>query len=287
MKPEISIKNPSFEYEKLAEYALYLQTDGYDVQYIVQRVADKEVMLLKDYTFPTALNTDQQIQVLEKVYELDWFLKANFWHSIHISLPCIGFTLVPVQLYQANRTESYLQWVSPKLDDKHSIYSTPIVKLKSQLVAQLRGDFMEFFEGVYPQAKLQYYAQTEAMLKHISHQYQRTKEAQVIVHINNQQVMIGVWRNEKLILLNQYHCPSAQDVVYFVLLVMDELRIERETCPVELLGKISPVSEIVHLLKNYIRHLNIGQPKPEWLGMNPDFDNVAYHYYSDLFALAL
>ena len=287
MKPEISIKNPSFEYEKLAEYALYLQTDGHDVQYLVQRVADKEVMLLKDYTFPTALSADQQIAILEKVYELDWFLKANFWHSVHISLPSTGFTLVPINLYQATRTETYLNWVSPKSLDKESLYSTPIAMLKAQLIAQLRSDFIGFFKNVYPQAKMQYYAQTEALLKHINYYAEKQKDTHLYVHINNQQVIIGAWRNQKLAILNQYHCPTAQDVVYFVLLVMDELRLERETCPVQLLGKISPVSEIVHLLKNYIRHLLIVQPKPQWLSMNPDFDSLNYHYYSDLFALAL
>ena len=286
MKPELTLKSALFEAEKLDQYALYLSFEAAGLHYIVVRVQDRRLMYLQDYQFPTASNTTELFSWLNTIYEQDWYLKANFWHSINILCHTEAFTLVPVGLYQNNRNADYLRWVRSS-DLPTEALNIAVPPLKAQLLSSFRSDYAQWFKQMYAQGNVSFYPQVYAFLKHVLAHSEKLKKGYVYAELIDNKLFIGVWRNLKLELCNEYHCPTAQDVSYFILLVMDELRLEREECEVKLLGKISPVSEVVRLLRTYVRQVTIGHGKPAWLEMGAEFDNQPYHYYADLFAMAL
>jgi hypothetical protein len=286
MKPEITLKSALFEAEKLDQYALYLSFEAAGLHYAVVRVQDRRLLYLQDYQFPTASNAAELFSWLQEVFNQDWYLKANFWQSINILCHTEAFTLLPISLYQSNRNADYLQWIS---SSEHATTNSNLAMapIKGQLLSSIRTDYIQWFKDMYPQGKVAFYPQIYAFLKHVIAHSEKLKKAYVYAELIDNKLFVGVWRNLKLELCNEYHCPTAQDVSYFILLVMDELRLDREECEVKLLGKISPVSEVVRLLRTYIRHVTIGHGKPAWLEMGAEFDNLPYHYYADLFAMAL
>ncbi len=286
MKPELTLKSALFEPEKLDEYALYLSFEASGLHYAVVRVKDHKLLYLQDYQFPTASNTAELLDSLNKVFDQDWYLKANFWQSIHIVCHTEGFTLLPISLYQANRNQEYLAWVSSS-DLPTESANFALHPIKAQLLSTIRTDYTEWFKQMYPKGKISFYPQIFPFLKHVLAHSEKLKKAYVYAELVDNKLFVGVWRNLKLELCNEYHCPTAQDVSYFILLVMDELRLEREECELKLLGKISPMSEVVRLLRTYIRNVSIGHGKPAWLEMGAEFDNQPFHYYTDLFAMAL
>ena len=286
MKPELTLKSALFEPEKLEEYALYLSFEAAGLHYAVVRVKDRRLLYLQDYQFPTATTIQELFSSLAQVFDQDWYLKANFWQSINIICHSEAFTLLPISLYQSNRSVEYLQWVS-----QHTAHAETanfaLHPIKAQLVSLISNTYIDWFKNMYPQGKISFYPQIFPFLKHVLAHSEKLKKAYIYAELNDNKLFVGVWRNLKLELCNEYDCPTAQDVSYFILLVMDELRLEREECEVKLLGKVSPVSEVVRLLKTYIRHVTIGHGKPAWLEMGSEFDNQPYHYYADLFAMAL
>jgi hypothetical protein len=286
MKPELTLKSALFEAEKLDQYALYLSFEAAGLHYSVVRVQDRRLLYVQDYQFPTASNVGELFSWLNTIYDQDWYLKANFWHSINVLCHTEAFTLLPIELYQANRNASYLPWISTSNLPTQQ-FNLAFPPLKAELISTIRTDYIDWFKQMYPQGKISFYPQIYAFLKHIVGHAEKLKKAYVYAELIDNKLFVGVWRNLKLELCNEYHCPTAQDVSYFILLVMDELRLEREECEVKLLGKISPVSEVVRLLRTYIRHVTIGYGKPAWLEMGAEFDNQPYHYYADLFAMAL
>ncbi len=286
MKPELTLKSALFDPEKLDQYALYLSFEGAGLHYAVVRVQDNRLLYLQDYHFPTTANVEELLASLKQVFEQDWYLKANFWHSIHILCHTEAFSLLPISIYQATRAKEYLHWVNDA-ETSTELVSLALPALKAQLISTVSTAFISWFKQIYPQAKISFYPQIYPFLKHVLGHTEKQKKPYIFAELIDNKLFIAVWRNLKLELCNEYHCPTAQDVSYFVLLVMDELRLEREECEVKLLGKISPVSEIVRLLRTYIRHVSIGQGKPAWLEMGAEFENQPYHYYADLFAMSL
>lgn len=286
MKPELTLKSALFDAEKLDQYALYISFEAAGLHYAIVRMQDRRLLYLQDYQFPTTSNTEELFKSLTQVFEQDWYLKANFWHGIHVLCHTESFALVPVNVYQATRAKEYLHWIgSPDLPTE--LINIPLPPIKGQLISALRSDYLQWFREMYPQGKVTFYPQIYPFVKHIIGHCEKLKKGYVYAELIDNKLFIGAWRNLKLELCNEYHCPTAQDVSYFILLVMDELRLEREECEVKLLGKISPISEIVRLLRTYIRHVSIGQGKPAWLEMGAEFDNQPYHYYADLFAMSL
>lgn len=286
MKPELTLKSALFEPEKLDEYALYLSFEASGLHYAVVRAKDRRLLYLQDYQFPTATNTTELFESLAQVFDQDWYLKANFWQNIHIICHTEAFTLVPISLYQAPRSQDYLTWVSSSnLPTETANFA--LHPIKAQLISKIRSDYTDWFKQMYSKGRVSFYPQVFPFLKHILAHSEKIKKAHIYAELVDNKLFIGVWRNLKLELCNEYHCPTAQDVSYFILLVMDELRLEREECELKLLGKISPVSEVVRLLRTYIRNVSIGHGRPAWLEMGAEFDNQPYHYYTDLFAMAL
>ena len=286
MKPELTLKSALFEPEKLDEYALYLSFEASGLHYAIVRVKDRRLLYVQDYQFPTTSNTTDLLSSLTQVFEQDWYLKANFWQSVNIICHTEAFTLVPISVYQASRAQEYLSWVSSSTLPTEPAHFT-LHPIKAQLLSNIRQDYVEWFKKMYPTGRLSFFPQIFPFLKHVLAHSEKLKKAYVYAELADNKLFIGVWRNLKLELCNEYDCPTAQDVSYFILLVMDELRLEREECELKLLGKISPVSEVVRLLRTYIRHVSIGHGKPAWLEMGSEFDNQPYHYYADLFAMAL
>jgi len=56
---------------------------------------------------------------------------------------------------------------------------------------------------------------------------------------------------------NNYTFKAPEDLVYYTLFVMDQLSLNPEKAEVTMSGKISIKSEVVKLLRKYIRFVNV------------------------------
>ena len=119
----------------------------------------------------------------------------------------------------------------------------------------------------------------------LSNYYYPFSQRQLLVFVEDQHVHIMYGLNTEFVYYNQFECRHENDYLYFVSLVYDELKLDKEKDRVQLFGRVDIDSPIYKLLHGYIR--NIEFMKSEKLQVSDLRFRLNQHYYLDLYATAL
>ena len=82
-------------------------------------------------------------------------------------------------------------------------------------------------------------------------------DKKMFVHINSEHFEIIVVQNQKLLLFNSFEYASPEDFLYYILFTAEQLGMNPEEFPLELIGKIDMKSEYYQLAYNYIRNVSL------------------------------
>ena len=78
------------------------------------------------------------------------------------------------------------------------------------------------------------------------------------IFVDNNTLIIVVMNDGQLEFCNIFPYHTSNDLIYFVLFVLDEiLGVEKENCPVHLYGNIDSQSEIYQLIRTYISQVSL------------------------------
>lgn len=92
-----------------------------------------------------------------------------------------------------------------------------------------------------------------------------TSDAEMHVHVQGIQLDICVVKNAELLFCNSFEYETANDLVYYVLFSLEQLRLSPEETPVTLSGEIEKHDEVYTLLYTYIRTIEFEKlPASVW-----------------------
>jgi hypothetical protein len=268
-------------------YELFISVGEDGFRFIVTNSQDQRCLLIEEYQFFSRLKVQEILACLHKIYDTSLYLKANFWFSINVIVRDSPFTLIPWEYFDENQAEKYLKFTQQQLSNLQ-IKVNRQKQPNAMNVFGVDNQFVEWFSQAYPNRNINFLHQTQVFIEGIQRQNQGKKGFdQIHVYIEPTYFIIGVWQENKLTLMNIYHYRTAGDFIYFLLFVMDELRLSREDCPVRLYGKINSISEIYKNANTYLNNVRIYNEKPSWLKFNSDFENISDNYYFDLYSAVL
>jgi Protein of unknown function (DUF3822) len=287
-KQEVNLRDPRFDVEQLAQYRLYVCIGDDHLKVLVLNAADNRCMLLEDYRFFTRLSSTELLSALTNIYDSHICLKANYWQQVRIMRKGQAFTLVPKKVFVHTQSTRYLvPLVGEGRLKTQQIYYSDANHLEAVEIFAVDTDMVSFFKTTYPNREFTFFHQAAPFIESIYQLTTKPRQTQVHILVESSYMMVVVQRGGKLELCNMYPYRTAQDFIYFVLFVLDELRLERETCEMRIYGMINPVSEIFKILRLYIAKVQIVNTKPTWLAFSHEFDSLPYHYYFDMFGLPL
>jgi hypothetical protein len=97
------------------------------------------------------------------------------------------------------------------------------------------------------------------------------------------QVMIT--EKQKLLFYNSFSYATPEDFLYYLLYTYQQLKLDTETVPVNMLGEIVKESVLYELIYKYIRNINF-MKRPAELQVQNTF-NMPGHFYFNLFCALL
>lgn len=87
--------------------------------------------------------------------------------------------------------------------------------------------------------------------------HQSIKNEYIHIQFNRKSIDIVAFKNNKLQLQNTFDYKTAEDVIYFLLYVMEQLGLSQETTELYISGKIVEESKIYDLLYKYIKEIKL------------------------------
>ncbi len=216
---------------------------------------DNEVIITEKYQFPNQKETISITDYLSSIYETHDFLKSLKWKSVEIIIDNQSFTLIPLDLFKKEYTNRYLQLAKGhQLTDDEEVHTYTHEDLEIVNVYSSDRNLYNWLSDTYPLVDMTFKHKTSQLIEFgVS-----TSKAQTsFLYFGNQHFTMVITANGTLKFCNRFAYKTSQDLVYYVLFVLNELEIEPDEIILRLSGNIIEQSEDFELLTQYLTNVKI------------------------------
>ena len=228
------------------------------------------------YDYTRIYNFSSVIEVTE-IINNDEVIKADY-SSQSVAFVNFASTLAPSSLYKKEDAEAILAF-NTKVNGK--VLADVILSQEAHLIYSVPESILTIVSSFFPKAKQK--AQESMLIQQYS-QFNNTEKAYLYLNQNN--VIITLFKENKLVLNNSFDYITKEDLLYFVLFSIEQLNLSPENIEVTVFGSIEKDDEYFKLLYDYIRNIKLGK-RPHQFTFATEFDSLAEHKYFGLFTQVL
>jgi hypothetical protein len=181
----------------------------------------------------------------------------NSFKQVKIAYHGKNSTLVPALLFDPEAREQYLKFnFTPNQDDL--ILSDHLMPLDAYQVFTVPERMMEAAKHIFPKSKIVHFSSLLIESVWISYK-NRINSPHVFLHLREQLVDIMIFDGRQMNYFNTFTFQSPEDVVYYLIFVMEQLNFNPEMIPLVLLGDVATGEGLSELLLRYVRHIETGR----------------------------
>lgn len=280
ISPNFEIKDDRFDVSQIADCHLLIEVGRDRFRFAVFNTIHNVFQWLEDYHVISILNENQALKAIKNIYQNHHFLAANYWKTIRVSIQSNYFTLIPEEIYQSDDALKYLQFASGKiLTDTEQIFDYRHSRFGAVNVFGVEKEIYNWFKDMYPAKKI---TPTPVIGTLIEGILNGKKVNGFHLYFEENYISMIYFKDNKLFFCNRFFYLTAQDLVYHVLFVMNELGIEHDK-PVIFYGEITSFSDTYELLSRSLTNI-IFASNPINLSFSQYFDELPEHRYYSLFS---
>ncbi len=280
------IKDERFNVEYLSQYHLLIQLTQKTFRLCVTDSLDNRCLALEEFTFAFAITSDQLLAQLNGVYDGHHFLKAGYWKSIRITYKNDKFTLVPNSLFIEDNAKEYLRLNC----EVHSIFDQVAYykHVGNEIVNIFSIDrkIIDWFKGIYQSKKIDVIHHTSSCIEGVLKNIKEESTKVLYINVEGSQLTILCKKDRKLEFCNIFQYQATEDAIYYIMAVLDALKMNADEHIVYFVGDIEHNSEIYLKLNEFVKNVKFGE-KPNSMFFGYVFDEVFDHKYFDLYCMHL
>lgn len=278
--PRFEIKDDRFDVANLASYELYIELSGDRLRFTVFNSINQTFIWLEDYHIYTPFKESQFVEGLKRVYKEHAFLSANFWKSITFSINSPYFTLVPSAYFTEENASKILDFaVGKSLSDSSEIIDYPHAKFEFVNVFSIDKSWFSWINDAYPSRKVTLVHTISTLIEGIT----REREFNGLhLYFEGIDISIIYFKDKKLQYCNRFQYRTTQDLLYYILFVINELNMPDDV-KITFYGEITSFSENFLEISKYLQNLHFAST-PNAIKFSMYFDEVPEHRYYSLFS---
>jgi hypothetical protein len=249
-----------------------------DIYATVFHPSDRQCIALHKFHLPERSFSEVNLQALARLYASVPMLSHRYRH-VRVACFTEGIQLVPSELHAA--VPGLLnEWGTPP----QSSWADEQVSDGTTLWHCMRDDWREWFSKTFDGAIPGHSA--TPMLRYWLRHHNIQDKPLVRACISDHLLEVFVTGPKGLLLANSFRCQTAEDFLYFIILVYQQLGLDTHEVPLEISGEIVPESQLYQLLYKYIRHIE-GAGMPDGVSFASDLSEVRPYYYLNQLCMAL
>ncbi len=283
VEPLVSVEALAFDTSVLSNHHLCIEIGHDKFRYCVINALKKQCICLEDYAFDSLVTKDHLLDSLHSLYQQHAFLALNNWKSITVSFNTPHFTLIPIDLFRKEYIGTYLQLIMGRnLSANDQVLSSPIDKIAARNVFAVEKEILDWLLNTYSLHSPMFHHQTDAIISNTFKQITTKGEPAACLHFEDEYVTIVVVKDNQLLICNKFAYKIAADMTYFVLFVLDNLKIKPDKINVHLSGEITPYSENYESLTQFLTNMTFSK-LPRELSLSSSFEDLPEHRYLSLY----
>ena len=238
----ISLIDESFSQEETSRYSLVMEIELRKISYSLLDV-DKNKFIGAGSSFQS---------FHEMLGSMEWMRKP--FHSKKIIISNSKSTLIPAALYSKEEKEGYLDFNMEREQDD-IVLSDWLENLGVYNVYSLAGKLQQEIRVAFPGAKLCHVS--SVLIESLFVNYKNLMgDGRIFLNVRDEAFDLVLFQGKQLSYVNSFLFRAPEDLVYYVIFVIEQMNLNPEETPIVLLGDTDKRSAIYDLLFRYIRNLD-------------------------------
>ncbi|MCB2377443.1 DUF3822 family protein [Hymenobacter sp. BT635] len=276
-----SLRDETLETASPAGCNLYLTAGANGLRLGVADIRRNKFVALEDYAVSNTATWAEQFQALAQEHDL---LGRTGWNQVRLAVQNRSFTLLPAPLLRPGDEAAYLRLHHALDPEEETVGSYRHSSMEMVSVFAAEKALARWFQATYPTGKMLH--QTSALLEGIIHQSEVAAPRRLYLSLGHQEVTIVAVRDKRLEFCNVFAFATPEDLIYYTILVMQELQLNPDQDGVVVWGDLMHDSELFTILRKYIRNIRFGN-RPFDLAYSYRLNDVFEYRYFELYSLHL
>jgi hypothetical protein len=177
------------------------------------------------------------------------FSKKNY-STVCINYFTEQFTLCPTQFFNESDKKTLLEFNCGGVENK--IVLTSDISSDVKLIYSISETLKSLFDQTFPNHHIKH---SLCVLSQLMMNSKDLLSEDVLLTIHESRIEFVVKNNHQLLIANQFSVKTEQDVLYYLLFLLEQYQLAPSTVNVCLIGNINSTSEVYVMLKKYVKHI--------------------------------
>ncbi len=263
---------------------LLVVLDNESIQLALKEKKSNRILALEIFQLNPGNKATNWTEALEQLSRNSHLLRNFEFTKAIVAVFSSIYTLVPDAIYKAGDDKKFLDFHFEDKENTQKVFSRQVNPFQLKTVFGISKELHHELFHLFEEPELIH--GTSTLLESAHLQSRGKKEKELFLHVRKGSVDIIVLEGKKLLLMNSYLSPTADDLLYFSLMVCDQLELDPESIQVWLSGETEKESAKYKLLYQYFRNLQLSQ-RPGNLSYSYRIEQLPAHQHFSLFSLAL
>ena len=266
--------NPAY----VSTFQLIIQISIDNILVAVNERGGNKYIAFENYTFQNVYNFDGVADLLDTLSKESKLIKHKYKSAVCIIVNNLS-TLVPNALFDEDRVKMYLKF-NAELQGDEMVLVDNLKSMDSKNVFAFPLSIKSKLDYLF--SNIKYHHASSALIDTLVLQNKNQTGKKLFVHVQPSHFEAVTIDGKQLLFYNTFNYHSAEDFVYYLLFVCEQLQLNPETIDVILLGEIERNSTIYTLTQKYIRKIKFGE-RNDGAQYSYQLQTLPVHYYFTLF----
>lgn len=219
-------------------------------------------------------------EFLRAAFQESDILRNNNFRSV---ICCSGFrncTIVPDPLFTHETAKDQLL-LSSLIQSTDEILIDEIQPIQAKVIFAVPGEIYNIITAHF--TNVEFHHTVTATAGYLISNRRNTIEHLVNINMHSSFFEVTVTKGSRLILYNNFDYHSAEEMVYYILFICEQLHLNPETVHVQFSGKLKAVDAPFLLTEKYFRHTEFA-PRPGNYAYDMSLNEIPDHAHFNLFS---
>jgi hypothetical protein len=250
-----SLIDEAFVGKHTRDFKLTLQIGVDGILISVNEKPNNKYIAFERYSFQQVYRFEDVCTLMDELNQQSVLIK-HAYNSVDCLVVNNLSTLVPKAVFEEDRKKSYLKF-NTALEGDEFILTDELKTLDAKNIFALPFCLKGKLDYLF--ANIQYHHFSSVLIDALLRQHKNQTTKKVVVHIQPSHFQVVVLEGKNLLFYNTFNHHSAEDFIYYLLFVCEQLHLNPEKMELQLLGEIEKNSAIHLITQKYVRNVQFGE----------------------------
>jgi len=232
--------------------SIQVRLDG--LSFFTQDLSTGDILSYENHPFKKKVDALGLTQELEKLYNDNGLLKQSYQKVAVVYVNSL-FTFVPKAVFDEDFLADYLKFNTKILATDYIAHDI-LEELDMVCVYVPYTNCNNLFFDYYGSFDF-HHSMSLLVQNTVNGLTKREETPRILVNLHQSSFEIVAYQDKRILLTNSFDFSTKEDFIYYLLFTMEQLSLDPETVPVELVGEISDESALYEVVYTYVRHISI------------------------------